>query len=341
MRIAARIIAYRISNGGLAAAELPRRLKFLDWGNNPSAKGPVTVSAMTAAQVPVNQQKHRWDRIAIDYEHNTLKGTPEYERSQEPRAVAAYGTVVCVPGDGMFLDDIEWTPHGKQFAREYIDLSPAPLQTTDGTVIGMHSVALCRHGAVDGLQFYSVEIPDGGEKAMDWKKWLCGLIGAKEDVSDADLQQGFLGKITALCAEACAPFVATIEDLKTKVVALSAAVPEKAGETITALSADVTALKGQVASYAAETLKRDRADVLAQAAREGKIVALSADAVEKLSLADLSAHVAGLPVTVPLDQRTPERIVALSAEAVAAGSALDVVARACGLDPAKVAAANK
>jgi hypothetical protein len=122
---------------------------------------------------------------------------------------------------------------------------------------------------------------------------------------------------------------------------ISAAVPEKAGETIAALSADITALKGSVTSYAAETLKRDRNDVLAQAAREGKIVALSVEAIDKLSLTDLSAHVAALPVTVPMDQRTPERIVALSAEAVAAGSALDVVARACGLDPAKVAATNK
>ena len=118
VKVSARILAYRISNGALAAQDLPRRLKVLDWGVSPSVKGPVQVSPLTATELPSMHRTAGWDRIALDYEHNTLKGSPEYERSQEPRAVAAYGVVVCVPGDGLYLDDLQWTPHGDKFARE-------------------------------------------------------------------------------------------------------------------------------------------------------------------------------------------------------------------------------
>lgn len=336
MKVAARVTTYRISNGGLSSKDLPSRLKFLDWGDSPTVKGatPVRVNANSASSIPALQKARGWDRIALDFEHNTVKGTPEYERSQEPRAVAAYGSVVCVPGDGLYLDDIQWTPHGEKFAREYCDLSPAPAQTADGTVMGVHSVALCRHGAVDGLQFYSVEIDTMGGKAMDWRKWLLGFVGKGDETKDEDLLGAFQTKIGALCAEAVAPVATALDALKVKVEAFAA--PTDPTPVITALSADVTALKGQVAVYSAEILKRDRADVLAQAAREGKVVALSAEAVAALSIEQLKDHVKGLPVTVPLERRTPEHVEAFSAEAIAAQSAVETVARACGIDPAKV-----
>lgn len=335
MKVMARITAYRISNGALAGAELPTRLKVLDWGANrtaPKVGLSVLVGARTARQLPLTQAHEGWDRIALDFEHNTLRGTPEYERSQEPRAVAAYGIPLVVNGDGLYLTDLQWTPHGKQFAREYVDLSPSPVQDAAGEVIGLHSVALCRHGAVDGLNFYSVDIPSKQEAAMDWKKWLCGLLGVSEDTADDALQAAFTDKIKALCVEAVGTAVAAVEE---KLVALK--IPADPAETITALSTEVSALKTRAAEYDAQIAKRDRNDVLNQAARDGKVVALSADAVEKLSLDDLKAHVKALPVTVPLDRRTPENIQALSTEAAAVG-AVETVAKMCGLDPKKVAA---
>ena len=48
--------------------------------------------------------------------------------------------------------------------------------------------------------------------------------------------------------------------------------------------------------------------VLEAAARDGKVVALSADAVEKLSVEDLRAHVEKLTPTVPLSAHTPRHL---------------------------------
>ena len=334
MKVHAKIFAYRISNGALAATELPPRLKFLDWGDSQSLKGPLRVNAMTATHLPTTQKAKGWDRIALDFEHSTLTGTPEYERSQEPKAVAAYGVVVCMPGDGLYLDDLQWTPHGKTFAREYIDLSPAPLQMADGTVTGIHSVALCRHGAIPGTQFYSVELPDKQTTGDAIMKWLLGWLGKSEDAKDTELQAGFAEKITALCAEALkgmsAELGTRIAELKTKIEAYSA---ESA--TLTALSADVTNLKSQISTFSAAIEQRDRADVVAGAAREGKVIPLSAEDLAKTPVKTLQDMVGKLPVTVPLEARTPEHV---KAYAVDGGltTAIETVARACGVDPKKV-----
>lgn len=342
VKVSARILAYRISNGALAAQDLPRRLKVLDWGVSPSVKGPVQVSPLTATELPSMHRTAGWDRIALDYEHNTLKGSPEYERSQEPRAVAAYGVVVCVPGDGLYLDDLQWTPHGDKFAREYVDLSPAVVQTADGTVTAVHSVALCRHGAVDGLHFYSVDLPDGpaqakGDGKMErFTKWLRGFLGKGEDVGEEGLLQAFGDRIKALCAEAVAPVVERVSGLETRVKALTA--PAAVAE-VQALSADVTALKDQVKALTAAGLARDRDAVLEQSAREGKVVALSAEAIAALSLDQLRDHVSKLPVTVPIERRTPFKVVAHATDAIP--EAVSRVARAFGLDGKTVMEANK
>ncbi|NQT91947.1 MAG: hypothetical protein HQ559_04230 [Lentisphaerae bacterium] len=337
MKVAARILAYRISNEALASKDLPKRLKFLDWGENKTIpnRGRVSVSALTAESLPGFQEEKGWDRVALDYEHNTLPGTPAFKRSEEPRPVAAYGVVVCVAGDGVFLDDLQWTPHGEKFAREYIDLSPAPVQTTDGTVVGVHSVALCRHGSVDGLQFYSVDIPEG-DNEMDWKKWLCGWLGKDaEATSDEAIGTAFQEKIVALCTDAIKPFSEKVAGLETTIAALSADVdPEKGGAIVTALSAEVETMKGQIVAFESATATRDRQDLVRQAAREGKVIPLSAEEIDGTAVPQLRGMIEKLPVTVPLDQRTSEAV-ALSADAAATG-AVDVVARACGVDPKDV-----
>jgi phage I-like protein len=329
MQIAARITAYRISNGALAAKDLPKRLKFLDWGDSESLKGTVRVSALTAERLPAIQAARGWDRIALDYEHNTLPGTPEFERSHEPRPVAAYGVVVCVPGDGLYLDDIQWTPHGEKFAREYVDLSPAPAQTSDGTVVGVHSVALCRHGSVTGLQFYSVNLNEGD--AM--KEMLCKMLGLPETATEEEIKKAFADQIKALSVEAVGQ-VPDLKPLELRLVALEKGSGDVA--KIQALSAEVVTLTGKIAEMEKGILRRDRNDILTRAAREGKVVALSAEAIDKLSVTDLDSHVKALPVVVPLEQRTPDYVIPHSAPTGEEDAAIDRVARACGMDPAKV-----
>lgn len=333
MKVTAHIAHYAVSAGLLAAKELPRRMKFADWGDATGVGGKrIRVNSLSVASIPIQQAKNGWDRISLDYEHNTLKGTPEFERTREPRAIAAHGRVDIVPGDGLYLDDLVWTPHGVTYAREYCDLSPAPLQTADDTIVGVHSVALCRHGVIDGLRAYSVELPDEGASNMDWKKWLADLCGMPEDTADADLKKGFMAKVSALCAEAIAPVVAVAEDLKTKLTALSAGDP---AQTITALSADVTGLKTEIVDLKSGIERRDRSDIVRQAALDGKVIPLSAEQLDVTPVATLRDMAAKLAVTVPMEQRTPERINALSADA-AVSTALETVARACGVDPKTV-----
>lgn len=336
MRVMARICSYRIANGALAGGELPKRLKILDWGENPTAPKVgrrVIVGERTAELLPYTHQHEGWDRIALDFEHNSLPGTPEFERSQEPRKIAAYGVVVVVPGDGVFLDDLQWTPAGKENAMNYVDLSPAPVQTADGTVVGVHSVALCRHGAIDGLSFYSVDVPSK-EEGKSMKAFWLKFLGLKDDATDEAVGQGLMAKIAGLCAE-------PIKGLEAKVTALSAAIGDPA--RITALSTDVAGLSGKVTDLTKSLDERDREDVRRQAAMEGKVIALSVDAQAKLTVVELREYVKGLPVTVPLSQRTPSFVQPLSVDAAAAKVVTDVdrqVAKSCGMAIEDYAKAN-
>lgn len=340
MKLIARLIACKIAEQPAGGA-LPERMLILPWGEHEAVDGSkIKLNDQTIATFFATQKRKGWDRIALDFEHNTVKGTPEYERTKEPRSVAAFGEAEIEPGVGLFLRALSWTPDGQANFRNYCDLSPTPLMLKDGTIIGLHSVALCRHGAVaDAGKPFSVEA-NTKEDGMDWKKWMCELLGKPEDTSDEDLKAAMGERLKALSTEAAqvaaagavAPIQATVATLQGAVSAL----PENLSATLTALSADVVALKQTVADQAAGMLKRDRDALLAQAAREGKVVALSADAIEALSVEQLREHVAALPVTVPLAARTPERLQPLSAEAQAAGEAVTRVALACGMDPAKV-----
>ena len=327
-----------VSNKGLAEGELPIRIKILAWGSNPSQVGDVRVTDVTLAALRAQADGRVFDRIRLDFEHNSEPGAANFQ--PPPRKHAGYGLLEVVPGDGIYLSGIVWTPAGKEFAREYSDLSPTVKLNAAGEVVFVSSVALCPNGAVHDLSFYSGNANAAqhrGEPVMDgWKKFLCGLMGKDESTSDADLSAGFKAFLTAEIGAAVKALQTLVTDLSGKVVALEAKMPAPvADERIATLVADVAALRAQTAQYEKDIVRRDREAVLLAAAREGKVVSLSAEAVEKLSVADLRAHVAAIPVTVPLDQRTPERIQMLSA-AAADVSALEKVARACGLDPAKI-----
>lgn len=143
-----------ISNGALKGGALPSRLKLLNWGRNNTVKGPVFVSDASVAAFSANQKALGFERVALDFEHNTVPGSPEYERSQEPRDIAAQFTPRIVPGEGLFAEDITWLT-GADVARKYEDLSPAIKPDEQGNVIFMHSTALTRNGAVEGLHFFT------------------------------------------------------------------------------------------------------------------------------------------------------------------------------------------
>ena len=124
---------------------------------------------------------------------------------------------------------------------------------------------------------------------MDYKALLLKLLGLGEDATDEAIQ--------AALAKA-AEKKPTQED---KDAALSAAVKEAVAEAM-------KPIEEKVAALSAAAVAHEKADLVAEAAREGKVIALGADALEKLSVADLKATIAKTAVTVPLAAKTPANI---------------------------------
>jgi len=324
------------------AKDLPRRLKLLDWGRNETVKGPVIVSDLTARQLPAMQAARGFDRIALDYEHNTVAGTPEFERTREPREVAAYGTPLLIPGEGLFLDQIEYTPSGESNARNYIDLSPAPERAADGTVVFLHSVALVRQGAVEGLSFFSVDVSEAGmpemmqtqnEQETELMDKIMALLrkalGLKDDAGEQDV-------CTAIQAlSALQPKIVALEGALAPLVALTAA-----DGTLTLLSAGLDGVKGKIGDLDVQAkiaalsteLETIRKDVVCYQARiEGKVVPLSVEQLAATPLATLLEMVSKLAVTVPVGQVTPLSIAEHKIDGSQHTEADLRVAAACGV----------
>ncbi len=148
---------FKVSNGALASPSLPSRLKIFDWGDNKSTDGVFRAGSKTATNLPGNQKRLGFERVAIDFDHCTVPGHPtqkELLKNGQPPLVFGYGTVNVEEGKGIFLEDVTWTPLGMQHAKNFEDLSPA-LRDENGEVTMIHSVALTPNGKISGLQFFS------------------------------------------------------------------------------------------------------------------------------------------------------------------------------------------
>jgi len=312
---------------------LPTSLLVLRRGENPSTKGVFRVTAMTDARFAAVQRQNGRDRVAIDFEHNTLEGTEAYKAATEPRPVAGYG-VARLTQDGIVLDNIEWTKAGREQADNYGDLSPAPFHTPDMTVVGLHSVALVRNGAVYDLSFCSTENGQNSNTEDGMDKFLAALRAAKL-IPEAGTETDVVNLITGLSAK-----LAEAQQALAKVTALTVdQVKTLAGEIVTP---QVTALTASIAALQAAAVKTQKDHLLTIAKFEGKVVALSADVVEKLTVNQLKDQIGKTPVTVPMDQRT----IATGLGAAPAGGKKyseeqAAICRACGVDPDKAVWGNK
>jgi len=324
-------------------AEPPRRLRVAPWGESESVRGPVRVNAVTAAELPRLQAATNFDRVALDFQHNTVPGTEAYAAEREPRKVAAYGTPRVIPGEGLFLDELEWTPEGREAyaGRHYPDVSPAVKQAADGTVIFIHSAGLVRQGAIIGLHAFSAT-PDPVERlhpqpenlsTMDPKQLLLLLLGLGED-ADAEA--------IATAARAAQEKLAGLDALTEQVAELAAQLealkqggPDGAGQdapaSISALSADLRDLSAKVNGLETRAEQAERELLIRDAIAAGKIVPHS---VDKLSLEQARALLAELPAgQVPTDRRTPEGVKAYASSAVlqAEDSAAAEICRQLGI----------
>lgn len=310
------------------AAKLPRRIKVLNWGENPNCHGrrvnvgPLFAKCLSSAVYPYRQ-------VALDFEHNTFPGTAAYKESREPRPVAGFGSIEVVEGRGVYLTMSSWTPEGERMAVNYADVSAGAVTDEDGNVVAVSSVALCRAGAVDGMDFVEAPLSGGVSsalsgiinnnnqegQAMDFKALLIKSLGLGDDATDEAIQAA-LAKALERKPD---------ENQEARQAAMSAAVKAAVAEA-------VKPIQEQVAALSAAAVAHEKRDLVAEAAREGKVVALSADALAKLSVEDLKATIAKTAVTVPLSAKTPATV----KETAPSGEVPDEfrrIALNCGVSP--------
>ena len=330
-----KIVLVRTAGTGVAlsadAAKLPHRIKILNWGDNPNCHGRrVNVGPLFAKCLGAETYPYR--KVALDFEHNTFPGTAAYKESREPRPVAGFGSIEVAEGRGVYLTMSGWTPEGERMASHYADVSAGAVTDGDGNVVAVASVALCRAGAVDGMDFVEAPLSGGVSsalggimdnikqegKAMDYRALLVKSLGLGDDATDEAVQ------------------AALAKALERKPDAGDGAEKEAGeaaiAETVKAAVAEaVKPIEERVAALSAAAVAHEKADLVAAAAREGKVVALSVDALAKLSVEDLKEAIAKTAATVPLSARTPGKLAEPQADALS--EAQRRIAANCGVSP--------
>lgn len=306
----------------LQSGELPDRLVVMKWGESEINGGEVLrVNSTTLNHLKANQDRYSFDRVALDFNHNTVPDSEAYQG--EPAPVAAYASVEVIEGEGLVFTDLEWTPEGKQFVGggHYCDLSPTVKLNDANEVIFIHSAAACRQGQIRGLSLYSAADPfNSNQKTMDYKNILTALLGLEEGATEEAIETG--AKALASKMDEMQTMASSLTELKTKLDSFSSEPgkldDEQAGR-IKVLVADVDTLKQDVKALSSrnETLERD--GIRREALNQGKIIPASAD---KLGLDDFRSLVSELPADqVPLSKRTPDGLKEFSAKSSDDGSA--------------------
>lgn len=298
-------VALPFRRGG-AAAGLPQRIKILGWGENVgrTTGARILVDDAVAETLSANQELVACDRIPLDYEHQSVKGHPNY--LPDPRLSPGSGVVEVVPGEGVFLSAITYTANGETHADSYQDVSAVVHLDRAGRPLWVSSVALTQKGDVAGMELAeaiaalsaaepSKSTPAPAKKIMNsdqnqFRALCISLLG---------LPAGESGPITDDEILAAA---------EAKTAAMSAD-PEKVADTTAVLSAMSERMDAT-----------DRKLLLAEAALAGKVIPLSAEMVNQTPIAVLSALIDKLtPGEVPFTvrggvEKPAARVAALSAD---------------------------
>ena len=303
----------------------PTRLVVLPWGTSDGReRGKFICNERTVELFGASQRALKLDRLAIDFEHATVPGTPAYESSQEPRKVAGYGTPKVEPGVGIVLVDIAWTPEGLAAIQggHFQDLSPATYREKDGSgvVVGLHSVGLVRHGELDGLT-----VDWSAKTAASLLSGLTALSAAHDDskaprstpsATDKDnsdtkpMKELLLKLLSALGVTVAddaddAAFESAVTAGASKLEALMAKPKEEVEPD--AMSAELASIKADLAAMKGDREQARRDALVAEATRDGKVIPLSAEDVNKLPVDILSAMIGKLPAgDVATQRKTPD-----------------------------------
>jgi len=291
---------------------LPTRLKLFAWGENQTPDGPFIVNDVTVAALNRQIAADTFRRIVLDFDHQSLKGHPNFVPA--PRHNAAHGDLEVVPGDGIYLTALTWTPKGVEHGSDYCDVSPVAIHTKRKApgdpvvVLGILSAALCDNGAVKGISAFSATYqPPENPMDNDTQKIIEGLQSARGNVTEEN--KGLRGVIESSCQNIDAQAL-LIEDLKKRLDQTPA---------VTAASIDQVRVIAE-AALKPEALDEGRQQISALSARldslqkehmiqiavlQGKAVTLAETAISALSAESLAQHIAGLGVTLPIVRRTP------------------------------------
>lgn len=318
-----------LKNGAATQEGLPTTLKVLNWGKNKTTKGIFTVDERTMKAFDETQAQMGWDKIALDYEHNTVPGSSTYKASEEPRPVAAHLSCKVVPYEGLFCTVHDWTPGptgGQLNAKNYADLSASPLAVKCGdenVVIGCHSVALTQHGATQGLEFLTSDFGAGFEAKLNTLSAtfnevylmnnphiaaLRTLLGMADTDSDESVLSAMADKIKKKelsCGTRSGP-LDNAGGTTPKVEGLSAdAVAKIVADAIKPLAANVTALSTASETAAKNAELNERNALVSEFAKQGKVCPLSADSVPLTPIAVIKELLANTPKSNLATKKAP------------------------------------
>ena len=276
--------------------KLPGRVKILNWGENKgrTTGARIVVGEKTLKALSVNQERMAHDTVALDYEHQSVIGHPNYVA--DPRHHAANGVIEVIEGDGVYLSALDYTPNGLEHAAGYKDVSAVAHTDGDGNLILVGSVALTQKGDVSGMTFdehvaalsamnalgaggvKNKEPKDNkimNEETTDYKTILVELLGLKPDDGKDDVSADQIA--AAVAAFGKKPAASDEPD------------------NVTALSAVNERL---------DQIERDR--LVDNATREGKVIPLSAEDIAKMEPDALSAMIEKITPTVPMEKTGKE-----------------------------------
>lgn len=329
---------FKISNGALKGESLPKRLKILSWGENSTADGPVKIGQKTVEGIAA-QGKTGFQRVALDFDHCTVETTSTYKEllgAGQPPLIFGYGRPSVFKDDGLYLEDMVYTPLGLQHARNFEDLSPAMLdKDNDGELTFLHSVALTPNGKVNGLQFFKAEMTtaDAGAEADDATDAATEASGkAMESGKASDHQKASKLHQKAMVANAkagnddqaanharaiklhdgaaadCAETTTMSENMNAN--ELKTLIADGITSGLKPLSDRITTLESTIATNASAQTEAERDRIIKLFSADGKSPKgadgkdISLDDLKKMDVPTLKLLHANTPVTVPLNARS-------------------------------------
>lgn len=290
---------------------LPDRLKLFSWGENPTPDGPIVVNDASVAALNKQIAADTFRRIVLDFEHQSLKGHPNYVAA--PRHNAAHGDLEVVPGDGIYLTALTWTPKGVEHGADYCDISPVAVHTKrkvpgDPVVLlGILSAALCDNGAVKGISAFSATYTPAETTTMDDQdKIIEGLQSALANVTEENKALKGLVDSYGQKVDSQALMIDELRKRLDEPAVTAASVDQIRALAETAVKPDALEEgRQQIAALSARIDALQKDHMIQMAVFQGKAITLDDTAISAMSVESLAQHIGATGATLPVVRRTP------------------------------------